>query len=292
MEIIIADKMESAVIEEIKKLGNTIVTPTDLKEAVANADVLIVRSATKVTKELLIAAKNLKLVARAGVGTDNIDKKECEKRGIKVVNTPGASSNAVAELALGLMLCFARKIPKADKGMKAKEWLKKQLTGTEIRDKTLGIVGLGRIGSLLAIKAKSVGMKIVYFDPHNTTSTLGKSVNMDELLASSDYISLHMPANEKTKGIIGSKAISKMKPTAVLVNTARGSLIDEQALYSALEERKIAGAALDVYPQEPYSGKLCELENIILTPHIAGSTKEAQMRIGIELIEKIRQEVS
>ncbi|MCX6772158.1 MAG: hydroxyacid dehydrogenase [Candidatus Micrarchaeota archaeon] len=294
MNIVIADKMEPEVVAEIKKLGNCTVTPAaaDLPAALANADALIVRSATKVTAELLTHASKLKIVARAGVGTDNIDKPACEKRKIKVINTPAASTNAVAELALGMMFAAARRIPKADAGMKAKKWLKKELTGTEIQGKTLGVIGLGRIGTSLALKAHSIGMNILYYDPHaQSAPAVGKGVSLDELMASADYISLHVPATPETTGMINAAAISKMKKTAVIVNTARGALIDEEALYSALKEGRMGCACLDVYPSEPYSGKLCELENVVLTPHIAGSTAEAQMRIGLELIEKLKAEL-
>lgn len=289
MNIIIADKMEKEVVEGIRKLGSVELVPPDLKAALGNADVLIVRSATKVTEELLQSAPKLKVVARAGVGLDNVDKAACEKRGIKVVNTPTASSNSVAELALGMMFAFARRIPRADSSMKAKQWLKKELTGTELMGKTLGVVGLGRIGSMLAMKANALGMQILYADKHN--STLGKKVSIEELFASSDYISLHVPLMPETKGMVSAAVISGMKKNAVIVNTARGGLVDEEALYSALKEGRIAGACLDVYPEEPYSGRLCGLPNAVLTPHIAGSTAEAQMRIGQELVERLKEEL-
>ena len=286
MKIVIADNMEKEVVSEIQKLGDTAVTPADLKSSLADADALIVRSATKVTPELLSHAPKLKIVARAGVGLDNVDKPACESRGIKVINTPGASSNAVAELAIGMMFAVSRKLAAADSGMKARRWLKKELTGTEIEGKTLGIVGFGRIGSMLAIKAKALGMQVLYYDPHTESSAVGRKVNLEELFASADYVSLHVPLIPETKGMINAAKISKMKKTAVLINTARGALVDEEALYSALMEGRLAGAALDVYSQEPYSGKLCELPNVLLTPHIAGSTAEAQMRIGLELDRK------
>ena len=243
------------------------------------------------TEELLTSAPKLKIVARAGVGLDNVDKAACEKRKIKVINTPGASSNGVAELAIGMMFSISRKIPKADRGMREGKWLKKELTGTEIEGKTLGIVGLGRIGGLLAIKAHGLGMNILFYDPKTGSAALGKSVNLDELFASSDFISLHVPLLPETKGMINAATIGKMKKNAVIINTARGGLIDEEALYSALKEGKIAGACLDVYPQEPYAGKLCELDNVVLTPHIAGSTAESQMRIGLELVQKLKEEM-
>lgn len=291
MKIVIADSMEKEVVAEIQKLGTVALSPTDLKAALSDAEVLIVRSATKVTEELLASAPKLKIVARAGVGLDNVDKAACDKRGIKVFNTPGASSNGVAELAIGMMFAISRKIPKADRGMKEGKWLKKELTGTEIEGKTLGIVGLGRIGGLLAIKARGLGMNILFFDSKACSSALGRCVNLDELFASSDFISLHVPLLPETKGMINAGVISKMKKNAVIINTARGGLIDEEALYSALKEGRIAGACLDVYPQEPYSGKLCGLDNAVLTPHIAGSTAESQMRIGLELVQKLKEEM-
>lgn len=291
MKIVIADRMEPEVVAEISKLGETVVTPSDLKAALADADALIVRSATKATEELLSHAPKLRLVARGGVGLDNVDREACAKRGIKVVNTPAASTNSVAELALCMMLAVCRKIAKADAGMKGGKWLKKELTGTEIDGKTLGIVGMGRIGSSLALKAQALGMRVLYYDPGNSGTALGKGVSLDELFAGSDYISLHVPLTPETKGMVGESALAKMKKNAVIINTARGGLVDEEALYSALKDGRIGGAALDVYPSEPYSGKLCELENALLTPHIAGSTKEAQARIGQELVAKLREEL-
>ena len=291
MKIVIADAMEPEVVAEISKLGQTAVAPADLKGALADADALIVRSATKVTEELLAHAPKLRLVARAGVGLDNVDAEACRKRGIKVMNTPGASTNSVAELALAMMFAICRRLPKADASMKGKQWLKKELTGTELMDKTLGVVGLGRIGASLAIKASALGMRVLYYDPRQEGAAAGRKVSLDELFASSDYISLHVPLTPETKGMVGAANIAKMKKHAVIVNTARGGLVDEWALYSALKEGRIGGAALDVYPAEPYSGKLCELANVVLTPHIAGSTKEAQARIGQELVAKLREEL-
>ena len=291
MKIVIADRMEPEVVAEMRKFGEVEEAPSDLKASLKGAEVLIVRSATKVTDGLLASAPKLKIVARAGVGMDNVDKPACEKRGIKVINTPGASSNSVAELALALMFAVSRKIARADAGMREGKWLKKELIGVELQGKTLGIVGLGRIGTMLAIKAQALGMRVLYYDPNSQSSAMGKNVNLDELFASSDYISLHVPLIPQTQGMINVAVIAKMKKSAVLVNTARGGLIDEEALYSALKEGKLAGAALDVYSQEPYNGKLRQLENIVLTPHIAGSTTEAQMRIGLELVEKLKQEL-
>ncbi|MFA6214871.1 MAG: hydroxyacid dehydrogenase [Candidatus Micrarchaeia archaeon] len=292
MKIVIADAMEPEVVAQISKLGETVVTPADLKAALADADALIVRSATKVTEELLVHAPKLRLVARAGVGLDNVDAEACKKRGVKVVNTPGASTNSVAELALGMMLALSRKLFVADAGMKAGKWLKKEAFGTEIMDKTLGIVGLGRIGVSLALKAKAMGMRVIYYDPHHHGETMiGHHVSLDELFAASDYVSLHVPLMPETRNMINAGVLANMKKNAVIVNTARGGLVDEDALYSALKEGRIGGAALDVFPSEPYSGKLCGLSNVVLTPHIGGSTREAQARIGQDLVAKLREEL-
>jgi len=269
-----------------------VVVPADLKGALADADALIVRSATKVTEELLTHAPKLRLVARGGVGLDNVDKAACGKRGIKVANTPGASTNSVAELALGMMFCVSRKIAMADQGMRGGKWLKKEAIGTELEGKTLGIVGLGRIGNSLALKARAMGMKVIYYDPHHKGETvLGSHATLDTIFTVSDYISLHVPLTPETKNMINAGAISKMKKTAILINTARGGLVDEEALYNALSEGRIAGAGLDVFPSEPYNGKLCGLPNAVLTPHVGGSTKEAQARIGQELIAVLRSEL-
>jgi D-3-phosphoglycerate dehydrogenase len=281
--------MEQEVVEEIKGLGNVTLTPSDLNSALANSDVLIVRSATKVTAELLTHAPKLKIVARAGVGLDNVDKAACEKRSIKVINTPGASSNSVAEHALSLMFALSRKVTTADAGMKGEKWLKKELTGTEIEGKTLGIVGLGRIGSILAVKAKALGMNVIYYDPMAPSVALGKNVSLEELFSSADFISLHVPLLDSTRHMINAETLAKMKPTAYIINTARGELINEKDLLEAVKAGRIGGAGLDVYPVEPYKGELCKLPNVICTPHVAGSTKEAQVRIGSELIQTLKK---
>lgn len=289
VKIVIADNMEPEVVEEIKKLGEVIYKPVDLKTALADGEVLIVRSATKVDEKLLCCAKKLRIVARAGVGLDNVDLDECEKRGIKVINTPNAPSNAVAELCIGNIIGLMRNTAKAHVQMKSKIWDKKNLTGKEIVGKTLGIIGYGRIGSLVAEKAHALGMNVIAYDRRQKESNIAKFVSLDELLAKSDVISLHTALTPETKGMINGAAIAKMKNGVFLINTARGALIDEEALYSACKEGKIAGIALDVYEPEPYFGKLLELDNAIFTPHLASSTKESQERIGKELIEKLKE---
>lgn len=289
MKIVIADNMEPEVVEWITELGEVEYKPADLRKALADAEVLITRSATQVTEELIAGAKKLKIVARAGVGLDNVDVKACKKRGIKVTNTPAAPSNAVAELCIGNIIGLMRNVGKAHLQMKGKIWDKKNLTGEEIAGKTLGIIGFGRIGSLVAEKAHALGMNVIAHDRSPKKSKIAKFMGLDELLAKADVITLHTALTDETKNMIDAKAIAKMKDGLYFINTARGALVDEEALYSACKNRKIAGIALDVYANEPYSGKLLELENAIFTPHIASATKESQDRIGKELVEKLKE---
>ncbi|MFA5106517.1 MAG: hydroxyacid dehydrogenase [Candidatus Micrarchaeia archaeon] len=287
MKIIVADAMEDDVLAEIRKLGEVSYRPADLYAEVAKADVLIVRSATKVT-EALVANSALKAVARAGVGLDNVDVPACQKKGIKVINTPGASSDAVAELALGFMLSLARKIPQAHLSMKQGKWDKKSFVGGELAGKTLGIVGYGRIGSKVAKLASAFGMDVICTNLSPVKDPLARQVEFPELVSSSDYISIHVALTPETRGMFNKEAFSKMKAGAYVLNLARGPIVDEEALYDALKSGKLAGAALDVYAQEPYQGKLLELDNVVFAPHIGGSTREAQMRIGTELIHQLK----
>ncbi len=290
MKIVISDEMEKEVVEKIKQLGNVIYLPANLKEALSSADVLIVRSKTKVTAELLAQAPNLKIVARAGVGLDNIDTKACEERGIRVINTPGASANAVAELTIGHIISAMRFIAKAHHQMKNKIWDKKNLTGQELEGKTLGIIGYGRIGSLVGKKASALGMRVIaYNPPPRREDGIARFVELEELLQESDVITIHVPSTPETKGMINEKTIEKMKKGVFIINTARGDVIDEEALYKACKSGKIAAAALDVYEKEPYTGKLLELDNVFFTPHLGAATKEAQGRIGEELIKLLKE---
>ncbi len=290
-QIVISDNMESEVVEELKTIGEVIYLPENLSEALKDADVLIVRSKTKVTKEVIEGAPTLKIIARAGVGLDNIDLKAAGEKGITVINTPGASANAVAELALGHIFSMFRNIAKAHYQMKNKIWDKKHLVGRELEGKTLGIIGYGRIGSLLGKKANSLGMKIIAYNPppRHEDEIVEFIDDFDEFLKKADVITLHVPLIDSTKNIINSETISKMKDGVYILNTSRGGIIDEDALYEECKTGKIAAAALDVYAEEPYMGKLLELDNVFFTPHIGASTKEAQLRIGKELIEKIKE---
>jgi len=293
MKILIADQMEEEVVAALRKLGEVDYKPKDLKRAIADADVLIVRSATKVTKELLEGAKRLRIVARAGVGLDNVDVPACEAKKIKVMNTPGASTNAVAELAMGLMVCLMRNVPKAHFQMRNKVWDKKSLTGTEIDGKTLGVIGYGRIGAAVGKKASALGMRIIAYSPppRHEDGIVAYIDDLGEFLGKADVISLHTVLTPETKDMINKNTIAKMKDGVFIINAARGALIDEEALYDACKSGKVAGAALDVYGTEPYTGRLLELDNICFTPHIGAATKEAQVRIGNELIEKLTKEL-
>jgi D-3-phosphoglycerate dehydrogenase len=293
MRIVIADQMEEEVVKGIGALGQVAYRPADLPAALKDADALIVRSATKVTGELVAGAPKLKLVIRGGVGLDNVDAESCRARGIRVLNTPGASSNAVAELALGLILGAARNIQKAHHQMKEGRWEKKALAGREIAGRTLGVIGYGRIGALLARKAHALGMKVLAFNPSpaRKDEVAEFAGSLDELLGRADVISIHVPATPETAGMISRESIAKMKDGVIIVNTSRGEIMDEDALYDAVKSGKVGAAALDVFRTEPYQGKLLELENVLLTPHLGASTKEAQGRIGEEIVRLLKEEI-
>lgn len=291
MKVLANDGLEISAINEIKKNGISIETNHLDKEAlienIKDYDVLVVRSATKVTSEVLEAGAkgNLKLVIRAGVGIDNIDLDYAEKVGIKVINTPNASSDSVAELALGHMFSVARHIAVANYTMRNGQWNKKQYKGSEIAGKTLGIIGMGRIGKALAGKAEALGMKIIYTDALGKQDNLAyEFMDLDNLLKVSDYVSLHVPYNKDKGALISDREISMMKDGAVIINCARGKVVDEEALLKALNSGKLAGAGIDVFEQEPSENMaLINHERVSVTPHIGASTKEAQERIGKEV---------
>lgn len=290
MKIIISDNMQKESVEKLKTIGQVVYKPENLKQELANAEVLIVRSATKVTKELIDTAPKLKTVARAGVGLDNIDTVYCKKKGIVVINTPGASTNAVAEITIGILISSMRNVQKAHHQMKNKQWKKKELTGNEIEGKTLGIIGYGRIGGTVGKKARALGMKTISYNPppRHDDGEIEFVETLDEFLPRCDVITMHCILVKETRHIINKKTIAKMKDGVVIINLARGELIDENALYEACKSGKVKAAALDVYEKEPYMGKLLELENVSLTPHIGAATREAQLKIGDELVEKLK----
>jgi len=299
ISVLIKDKVDQFLIEELKKrkilVRDNYNTPDTLLKEVKENEILIVRSATKVTKEVIDAAAQtgiLNLIIRAGVGMDNIDVDYAQSKGIMVANTPEASSAAVAELVLAHVLVLARKMVLANLGLREKKWVKKQCKGIEISGKTLGIIGMGRIGQTLAQKANALGMEILYSDimgPMDVEPTW-KFISVDELISQSDFISLHVPSNQDGKFLIGKSELKKMKKSAFLINTARGNLVDENALIEALDKGDIAGAGIDVYCHEPCENiKLLQHERISATPHIGAATEEAQSRIGQQILQLIEE---
>ena len=294
MKVIVADKISERGVELLKKSGlNTVLTTKETINAeLADADALIVRSATRVTKDLLEKAPRLRAVGRAGVGVDNIDLPEATKRGVLVMSTPGGNAVSVAEHTFALMLALARQVPKVDAGLREGRW-EKSSSGTELRGKTLGLIGLGRIGGEVARRAEAFDMKIIAYDPYISEAAAKELqvelVNLDRLLAESDFISLHSALSPATQNMINAKSIEKMKKSARIVNAARGELIDEAALAEALKNGRLAGAALDVFVEEPpKNSPLIGLPNLIGTPHIAGSTAEAQEEVGTQVAVQIR----
>ena len=271
------------------------ITPEQIQEKIGQFNIVIVRSRTKLTKELIEKADNCKIIARVGVGLDNIDLDAAKAKNIRVINAVEGAMTAVAELVLGLMLGLARQIPRADRGIRNEQWLKKELKGTELKGKYLGIVGLGNIGKRLGRLAKGLNMNIIGFDVIPIDEEFSKEVglmkaDLDTLLQSSDYISIHVPLLDSTYHMINAEKLSTMKPTARIINTSRGGVIDEDALYDAIKNGKLGGAALDVFESEPAIGhKLAELDNVILTPHMGAMTKEAQALAANVIAEKIIQ---
>jgi len=259
----------------------------ELKAEIGAYDAIVVRSATKVRPEIIDAGTNLKLIVRAGVGLDNVDVEYAKQKGIEVRNTPAASSNSVAELALGHILSLARNIGRGTASLKAGKWEKKQLKGVEIDGKTLGIIGIGRIGQMLATKAKALGMRVICQDAYLTESPIpdvAPMVDLDRLLAESDFVSLHIPFDPAVGPTIGASQLANMKDGVRIVNCARGGVVDEAALGAAIASGKVAGAALDVFETEPPGGEnpVLALEPVSFTPHIGASTVEAQARVGAE----------
>jgi D-3-phosphoglycerate dehydrogenase / 2-oxoglutarate reductase len=269
----------------------------ELLPALAGADALLVRSATKVDAEALAAAPRLQVVARAGVGLDNVDVKAATQAGVMVVNAPTSNIVSAAELAVALMLAAARHIAPASASLKNGEWKRSRYTGIELYEKTLGIVGLGRIGVLVAQRLSAFGMRVIAYDPYvqaGRAAQMGvRLVGLDELLEQSDFMSVHLPKTPETLGLIGEEQLARVRPNLVLVNAARGGIVDEHALYVALKERRVAAAGLDVFASEPCTDSpLFELENVVATPHLGASTDEAQEKAGIAVAKSVRLALS
>ncbi|MGH9690092.1 MAG: phosphoglycerate dehydrogenase [Candidatus Acidiferrales bacterium] len=294
-KIIVADKISERGLALLRETGWEILTPTaqELTAQIVDADGLVVRSATKVTAALLQNARKLRVVGRAGVGVDNVDMDAATRHGVLVMNTPGGNSVSVAEQTFALMLGLARSVPQANASIHAGKWEKSGFSGTELRGKTLGLVGLGRIGTEVAKRARAFEMKVLAHDPYVTPAAAREAdvelVTLEELLRQSDVVSLHTALNPSTEKMINGAAIAQMKRGARLINCARGELIDEAALTEALRSGQLAGAALDTFAQEPpKNSPLIEMANLIATPHIAGSTREAQEEVGTAIAQQIR----
>ena len=298
--VLICDQVNPTLNDILEKNGLKItyepeITPEQISGKIEDFDVVIVRSRTKLTKDLIEKASKCKIIARVGVGLDNIDQNAAKEKGIRVINAVEGAMNAVAELVIGLMLSLAREIPRADREVRNGNWIKKELMGTELRGKYLGIVGLGNIGKRLGRLARALNMNIVGFDVVPIDDEFSKEVglmktDLDTLLASSDYVSLHVPLLDSTKHMIDSTKMASMKNTARIINTSRGGVIDEEALHEALKNGQLGGAALDVFEVEPAtSNNLATLPNFISTPHMGAQTKEAQSLAANVIAEKIIQ---
>ncbi|EGT3601527.1 3-phosphoglycerate dehydrogenase [Clostridium perfringens] len=298
LRILLNDGLDKKAISNLEMLGCDVDTNhydiEDLKEKIKEVDCIVIRSATKITRELIdeaIKGGNLKLIIRGGVGLDNIDVKYAEQNGIKVRNTPNASSSSVAEIILAHMFSLARFLNQSNITMKAGLWKKKDYVGIELEGKTLGIIGMGRIGSELAKKCTALGMKIIYFDMVDIKNIDNnyRKVEFDELLRESDFISINISG---TKSIIGSEELKKVKKGVFIINTSRGKALDEEAIITSLNDGTLGGVGLDVFLEEPSENlELIKHPKVSLTPHIGASTKEAQMKIGEEVIEIIKEEM-
>ncbi len=293
MKILVCDKTEKEAIERMRAAGLQVdvrddITPDELPKVLPEYDGMVVRSRTKVRQPLIDVCPKLKVIVRGGVGLDTIDAEYARSKGITVMNTPMASSASVAELAIGYMFMLARALYQATSSVKAEKWEKKSFEGDEIGGKTLGLVGIGNIGKEVARRANALGMTVVAYDPYIKQAEGVKLVTLDELLVTSDYISLHLPKTKESAAMISKDQFAKMKNGVRIVNCARGGIIDEAALYDALTNGKVAGAALDVYAEEPPTDwKLEKLPNVIGSPHIGAATHEAQGRVGAEVADKL-----
>src|SRR5437762_8622765 len=300
-KVLIADSISQRGIDEFSREGALDITikpglgETELIKIVPEFSALVVRSQTKVTADVLKAGTRLRVVGRAGVGVDSVDVEAATQRGVVVLNGPGGNSVSTAEHAFSLLLCVARKIPQADASMREKNWDRKNFEGVELYDKTLGVIGMGRIGSELARRAIAFGMRVVAYDPY-LSATRARALQvelvdeLDDLLAGADFISLHTPLTDETRHLLNAARISKTKRGVRIINCARGGLIDETALANALQDRYVAAAALDVFEIEPLpdDSPLRGAPNLVLTPHLGASTAEAQESVGIEIAQSIR----
>ena len=298
MKILIADPIHEDGIQIFKDEGfevqvKTGLPPEELRQAIKGVHGLVIRSSTKVDQALLEAADELKVVGRAGTGLDNVDIDACTQKGVVVMNTPGQNSNAAAELALGHIFALSRHIARGHQALKQGKWEKKKLRGREVKGKTLGIVGMGNIGSILAELGRGVKMRVIGYDPYLDDEQVrqrgAEPVSFDELIAQADYISIHVPKTKETTGLFNAETIAKMKDGAYLINCARGGIVDEQALCDALEAGKLGGAALDVFEQEPLpaDARILYPDSVTCTPHLGASTYEAQVNVAVAVARQM-----
>jgi D-3-phosphoglycerate dehydrogenase len=297
-KVLVADKLSQAGLEVFTRHNDIDVrienglSPERLKAAIPEFDALIVRSSTKVTADVLAAADNLKVIGRAGIGVDNIDVAAASLRGVIVMNTPQENAVAAAEHTISLMMALARRIPQADASLKAGRWEKSKFLGVQLFNKTLGLIGIGAIGSIVAERAAGLKMRVVAYDPHIPPQTASRRgiplVSLDELLARSDFVSIHCPLTDETRNMLDATALKKMRPGTMLINCARGGIVNERDLHDALASGHLRGAALDVFTVEPAVGNpLCALTNVICTPHLGASTVEAQESVAVAIAEQI-----
>lgn len=297
--IVVPDGLDKELFTALQKDANFEVHPESkvsrdqLKSMATKINGMIIRSATTVDPELIDLMLNLKLVIRAGEGTDNIDKKYANSKGVKAANTPGANNNSAAEHAIALMFTVLRKTNLADSSMKIGEWEKSAFTGNELANKTLGIIGFGRIGQIVAKRLAGFEPKILFYDPiieKTDIPNATKMTDLEEIFRQADIITIHVPLIEQTKNLIDKKLFNVMKPTSIIVNAARGKIVNEEDLYDALSNKKIRGAGFDVFAEEPLkNSKLTTLKNIVLTPHLGASTEEAQFRVGEMALHQLRE---
>src|ERR1051325_10529052 len=299
MKIFVADDVSESGLEPLVAAGFAVEKRTrlegaELREAVGDCEGLVVRSETKVTAELMEAARRLRVVGRAGVGVDNIDVVAATARGIVVMNAPDGNTITTAEHTIALLVALARRVPQANISLKSGKWERKNFVGTELQGKTLGVIGFGRIGRVVAKRANALGMKVVAFDPFVVADSARDAEielrPIDEVLARADFLTVHTPLTAETRGILGARASAKMKTGVRIINCARGGLIDEGALYQAIKSGKVAGAALDVFESEPppRDHQLLQLDEVIATPHLGASTTEAQEGVALTVAEQMR----
>ncbi len=297
MKILICDKLDESAVKKLREIGDCIDVSKErnkeelIDKNITNANIVLIRSETKLTKELIRKAKNLKIIARCGVGVDNIDIPEATRKNIYVTNTPNANIISAAELTIGLILSAARNITIADNSLKNKQWNRSELVGIELHGKQLGLVGFGKVARLVSTRLQSFGMDIVFYDPFVKSSTENEQkLDLDELLETSDFVSLHVPKTEKTINLLSRDRLLMMKKDSIIINASRGGVIDEEAVFELVEKEKLFSAAFDVYEEEPPNLNNKMLKSKVITlPHLGATTKEAQGRTGKEVVDNIKQ---